>query len=282
MIKRTIFAIGALALCFLLSKAIAMDTAPTGLPSAQPDPIKTTAGVLYAELFSRERQADVRTLIVVLHGDAPSGFTDYQYGVAERASAMIEHSAVVAILRPGYADREGHRSDGDPGSTVGDSYTADRIDTVAAAIGVLKTQFPHAKVIVAGHSGGAAVTANLAGTHPGLFDGMLLVSCPCNVPLWHEHMKSLVAADSWLPHIESLDPMTTIAHVAPRLKVAMVVGDKDNVTPPTLSRAYAAALAKRHVRTGVQLVPGGDHNVFSTDQVLAALMALSAGLEPTP
>ena len=42
------------------------------------------------------------------------------------------------------------------------------------------------KVILVGHSGGAATTGIIIGKHTGLIDSAILISCPFNVHQWNK------------------------------------------------------------------------------------------------
>ena len=80
---------------------------------------------LYARSFGAAHPA---TLLVVLHGDAPTEKPGYQYAFSEDLAAHIPNSRVVALLRPGYEDPQGNRSPGERGLTTGDNYTLNRLE----------------------------------------------------------------------------------------------------------------------------------------------------------
>lgn len=71
-------------------------------------------------------------LVVVLHGDAPFIHPGYQYAVAADLANAVPGTRVVALMRPGYADAYGARSDGDRGFASGENYTRAVADDVAA------------------------------------------------------------------------------------------------------------------------------------------------------
>src|ERR1700761_7677158 len=66
--------------------------------------------------------APASPLVVVLHGDAPFANPGYQYKFAADVAQAAPGSAVVALLRPGYADPYGAKSDGDRGFASGENY----------------------------------------------------------------------------------------------------------------------------------------------------------------
>ncbi|MHA6720557.1 alpha/beta fold hydrolase [Sphingomonas sp. RS6] len=232
---------------------------------------------LHAQLYAPARASSVRTLVIVLHGDEMPGGASDPYGFADTVYRTIPHSAAVALLRPGYADAGGNRSPGERGAGTGDNYTSDRLDAVAAAITTAERRFPEADVIVVGDGGGAAIAANLAGVRPDLFDGMVLVSCPCALPEWRRGMQKRLGG-GWGQPVASLDPLKTAGGVLPGLRTALVVGTGDRVTPPALSRAYAEALALRGIATDLRFVPGKGHDLLNDPEVLAATVKLAQGL----
>jgi pimeloyl-ACP methyl ester carboxylesterase len=76
-------------------------------------------------------------------------------------------------LRPGYKDDTGEQSEGKRGLTTGDNYTPEVVDAVASATDQLRTRFHPARTVLVGHSGGAAIAANVLGRWP------LAVQGPC-------------------------------------------------------------------------------------------------------
>ena len=107
-------------------------------------------------------------LVFVLHGDAPFVKPGYQYGFASQIADAVPGARVVALLRPGYADPYGDKSDGDRGFSLGENYTRGVIDQLASAIHLLRSQWGASRIILVGHSGGAALAADIAALDPGL------------------------------------------------------------------------------------------------------------------
>ncbi|MES2441464.1 MAG: alpha/beta fold hydrolase [Pseudomonadota bacterium] len=233
---------------------------------------------LYAKSFGTTAPRRARTLIVVLHGDAPAARPGYHYDFARAAAAAVPNSVAVGLLRPGYEDPAGKRSPGVRGTTTGDNYTPDRVAAVAAAIRKLQRRYRSARTILVGHSGGAAITADLAGTYPGLIDGMILVSCPCALPEWRRHMKTVAPTPLWDQPVASLDPIMLVGGIPAKLKTAVLVGSDDRTTPIAFSRAYAEALTLRGIATDYRIVPGKDHELLGDAQVLDALRRMAAAL----
>jgi pimeloyl-ACP methyl ester carboxylesterase len=210
-------------------------------------------------------------LIVVLHGDL--GGPGYHYLAAQKLAQASDSVIAVGMLRPGYSDDSGNRSSGVEGRWVGDNYTTPVIDAIAAAIDTLRRQFKPGHVILVGHSGGAAITADLIGRHPRLVDAAVLVSCPCDLPRFRRHMFDLQRQPIWLMPVGSLSPMDLAAGVDPSTTVKVIVGDSDNVAPPPMSRAYAASLGQHHVPVKLIEIPGAPHNILLDPRVLSEINA---------
>lgn len=107
-------------------------------------------------------------IVIVLHGDALFVNPGYQYAFASNLSDKVPGTRIVALLRPGYADPYGAKSDGDRGFARGENYTPDVLNDVAVAIHSLKSQWQAAAVIPIGHSGGATIAADIVALNPGL------------------------------------------------------------------------------------------------------------------
>jgi len=215
-------------------------------------------------------------LVLVLHGDAPFREPTYQYVFAERAAAALDDGVVVALLRPGYADGEGLRSEGKMGWKLGDNYTRDRIDSFAAAAHALMDQYQAADLTLVGHSGGAAISADTLGLYPNLAKRALLVSCPCDLPAFRSNMMRLQWNPLWLLPVSSISPQDEVASIPEGTIVRMVVGAEDPVTPARLTSAFADALKARGVNVSVKVLPGLGHEILLERAVLDQLKALMA------
>ena len=215
------------------------------------------------------------TLVLALHGDRGGRAT---YVFSRRAAAAIDNVVVAAVVRPGYTDEVGDRADGERGLRVGDNYTAEVVDVIAEVISDLKASFGASRVVVVGHSGGAAITAALLGRHPAAIDGALLVACPCDVAAWRRHMHSVRGDDWWLGPVDAVSPITVAEYVSRSVRVRMIVGSDDQTTPKELTVEYAEALQARTVDVAVTIAPGLGHNILLEPIVLAELQQLIASL----
>ena len=230
---------------------------------------------LYTKTYSSGQVSSTPALVVVLHGDAPRHKPEYQYIFAGVVAEQNTDVVAVGLLRPGYTDPEGHTSDGVRGLTTGDNYNARNVDSIAAAIGELERQWHPRKVVVVGHSGGSAITANILGRHPELIDGAIIVSCPCDVVKWRAHMYEVQRWSGWLDEINTVSPIDVLPGIASQVPVRLLVGTADDVTPPSLSVAYEAAAKKLGKNVTLTQLQGVDHEALFDPAVLATIAELT-------
>lgn len=175
-------------------------------------------------------------LIVVLHGDVSRGGpATYHFELARAVAAAQPNATVIAMLRPGYDNGQGQRSDGHTNNRR-DHYTARNIDSVAAAIDNLRTHYSPERVALIGHSGGAAFTGVIAGRHPGLVDRAVVISCPCDIVRWRNSRRS---GSSWPM---SLSPSDYVEGVPATTHVLAITGARDTNTRSEFARDYIEAL----------------------------------------
>jgi pimeloyl-ACP methyl ester carboxylesterase len=239
---------------------------------------------LKVKLYESERISKHPRLIMILHGDSPFGPPSYQYAFARRVAAQFDDVVAAAILRPGYSDDTGDKSDGERGLTTGDNYTPLVIDVVADAIHELKLRFHPAITLLVGHSGGAAISADLLGAHPSTAQAALLISCPCDLVAWRQHMFEAQRDPIWQAPIESLSPIDLAGRVSPAAQVRLLVGSDDPIAPPALTEAYAAALRKRGVSSTVTVAPGLKHDILlepvASDELKKLLRSVATQPKP--
>lgn len=208
-------------------------------------------------------------LVVVLHGDAPYRKPAYQYQFANEVAAAAPGTRVVALLRPGYADPFGARSDGDRGPfAAGENYTPGVIRDLASAIHDLKSRWNAQSLILVGHSGGAALTANIAALKPGLVQTEILVSCPCDVPAFRQHMAQLQRSPVWLLPVRSLSPIVTLDSMSPAVTVIAISGANDPIALPEYAEAYVRKAQSRGLSASIKLIPNQGHEILLNDAVI--------------
>src|SRR4249920_1180328 len=96
----------------------------------------------------------------------------------EDSSHSINHFGRVIIARGVAAHIS---SDDMRGYTTGDNYTPEVVNAVAAVLSELKDRYHPRRVILVGHSGGAAIVGDLMSLQGAAVDGALMVSCPCDL-----------------------------------------------------------------------------------------------------
>jgi pimeloyl-ACP methyl ester carboxylesterase len=219
-------------------------------------------------------------LVVVLHGDAPFHKPSYHYAFASVLSERLPGVPVSALLRPGFADPFGGQSDGRRGSASGDDYTKEVTLDVAAAIASLRQEFAASSVVLVGHSGGAAISANVAAASPGLIDSLILVSCPCDVPAFRKHMARQQFSPFWLWPGDSESPLDTVNTMAPSTQIFALTGDQDWITLVDYARAYTDAALRRGLSATLTTLPGRGHEILLDDTVLEFTQQRALSLQP--
>jgi len=232
--------IGALALFALMGAAQAVDTGvkcPNGQPADGVLHVGSERHCLVMRLIE-PAQAQTQVLAVFMHGDN-SGRSELR---TDRGNAFTLADklrvSTVALLRPGYQSELG-RSDG---YNLGrdDDYTAGNVEVVATALAQLRQLHPGKKLLLVGHSGGAAMTGLVAARFPQSADAYLLAACPCDVPPWREWRQSSAGRGGFWPN--SLSPLAEAPKVPVSTRIALIVGSQDDNTLPRFSEAYVARL----------------------------------------
>lgn len=207
-------------------------------------------------------------LIVVLHGDAPFRKPSYHYVFASTLSERLPGVPVVALLRPGFADPFGGRSDGHRGSASGDDYTKAVTVDVAGAVASLRQEFVASSVVLVGHSGGAAISANVAAASPALIDSLILVSCPCDVPAFRMRMARQQFSPFWVWPSDSNSPLDTVNTLTNSTRVFAITGEQDPITLVEYARTYTDAAVRRGISATLTVLPEQGHEILLDDAVL--------------
>jgi predicted esterase len=245
--------------------------------------IDVAGGRLKTRVYTGTSVSESPVLVMVLHGDLPEPPPSYQYEFANVLASRAGNAADViaaGVLRPGYSDPTGDRSSGDMGRAIADNYTPEVVDAVAAAARELSNAYDASTLVLVGHSGGAAVVADLLGRHPGLARAAVLVGCGCNPEAWRKRRRAETGNPMFDGRTRSLHPLDLARDVAPETVVRLVVGQDDDVTPPADSHAYAAALRERGIDVSVDEVPGLGHNILFAPRVVDAITDVFTILKP--
>ena len=192
-----------------------------------------------------------QTLVVFIHGDGSRGDpSDYFKRIASEYTG--NGATGVILIRPGYYDSEKRKSTGTSYRKKGDGYRKHIVNSVADAVQRLKTHHDVQRVILVGHSGGAAIPGVILGRHPGLAQAALLLSCPCDINRW----RTMHQRRAWR---NSLSPHRFIDEIPQETRVIALTGSKDNNTVPALARDYVATLTDRGITAEFVLVDGAGH-----------------------
>ena len=210
-------------------------------------------------------------LVVFIHGDSPFRDPVYQYNISKNISE-ITNAVTVAILRPGYRDDCGDRSGGNKGLTMGDNYTGEIVKAIASVISTIKEKENTTQTIVMGHSGGAALTALLAQSNPGLIDQSILVACPCNLAAWRKSMATLTNNPNWSNPMGGLSPMDGISKLDLNKKIHLYVGENDLATPPFLTTEFYNSTNDLGATVTMKIIPGEDHESVLKPALLSMMM----------
>ena len=221
--------------------------------------------------FVSEEIGESPSLIVVIHGDAPLNEPEYHYVFAAKIAATHRDVVAVGLLRPGYIDPQGNRSDGERGESVGDSLNVTNTEAIADAIDGLKHRWNARKVIVAAHSGGATLAANVLGLHPALIDRALLVSSVYDVEKWRQHMFEQTGEPMFQGKIDTLSPVGQITGMSDQVEVTLMVGAEDEIAPPSFSEQYNIAARKHGKKVRLVRLEGEGHEIFLKQAVFAEL-----------
>lgn len=193
-------------------------------------------------------------LVIYLHGDYGVGGSSY---MRHFATPFLQPKRIhIAMIRPGYFDDEGHFSTGNdlgiiPKEVAGrlDSYTPENIQIIGQAIRNLKNHYKPKRLLLIGHSGGAAIASLILNAFPHLADGALLINCPCDIQYWRP---------GW---VKSLSPIDHIQHIPAKTIIHSLAGASDDNVWPELSKRYTEALLKKNISAKFYLGIGMQHNL---------------------
>ena len=201
-------------------------------------------------------------MILILHGDAPFNNPSYQYLMAKKIAAQNPNSIAVGLLRPGYTDQEGNQSVGTRGEATGDNYTPEVLAAIHELTLELKEKYNPRKIVLAGHSGGAAISANLMAQYPNTYAEAILIACPCDLHEWRAHMKSLQdGAPIWDTPVKSLSPIEIMASIRDTAQIFVIHGVNDEVVPIEIANKYVQQLTLNHKSVVFRTIPEKGHEV---------------------
>lgn len=198
-----------------------------------------------------------RVLVVLLHGDSGGGLTQRHLDRWQRAASNLSelNQHIVFLVRPGYSAPVGDSSGW--ANQRDDDYTAENVERVATALQNLKTRYQSSRVLLVGHSGGAAIAALILGRHPAAVDGAILLGCPCDVPTWRQHRGLQRGRQTYWPN--SLNPLDIVSKIPTDKVVLAITGSQDDNTLPQFAETWITAASARGVHAKFLLAPDQDH-----------------------
>ena len=195
-----------------------------------------------------------RTLAVFVHGDdnIPEGGRprDYLAGLARGVAGGGVTTAV--LIRPGHHDSLGRASTARGGRYRSNWFQHDT-DAVSDAIARLKSHHGAERVVLVGHSIGAAIGVEILGRTSAPVDSAVLVACLCN---WSPGLAGYISTD---------------------IEVIALTGAWDTVTPPRIARSFVEQLARRGVAATFIEVAHADHEMVDHPKVREAIDRLAHG-----
>lgn len=230
---------------------------------------------LFYRTYSSQGELNSPTLVIVLHGDSPFRTPSYQYAIARIIAKENSNVVTAGILRPGYTDEEGNTSPGIRGNTTGDNYTQEVMDAINRVTQNLVEKHKPSKILLVGHSGGAAISANLLSRYPKTYNSAVLISCPCDLPPWRKHMKSLQPnSNIWDEDVDSLSPMEEIGGIDEQAQIVLIHGDKDEVVPMKIARNYNSKLKAEGKRAKLIQLENQPHDIAFNPKVFQVVSQL--------
>ena len=256
----------ALALCLVFAAPAKTDTCET------PDNekfVQAKEHCLAIRTFPVRGASD--SLVVILHGDLSRGGTADHIFPIGRHVARRKVPAIV-MMRPGYTG-SGRTSTGRPSRKQRryERFTEAEIDSIATAVGKLKSHYKARRVVLVGFSGGALISGVMLGMHPGLVDGVVLIACPCDVSRWRK-------ARGWRPLLFAQSPHEWLDKAPEHARIIAITGSNDRNTFPELAEDYVAVARARGLDAEFVLARGAGHNLgrrleraakAALDQILA-------------
>lgn len=214
-------------------------------------------------------------IILVLHGDSPFNDPSYQYSIAKQIADNNDNVVSVGILRPGYKDKEGNRSKGKRGKTTGDNYTKEVLKAIHDLTTELEEKYNPSKIILVGHSGGAAISANLVSEYPDVYSGALLIACPCDLHAWRAHMKTLQPkVRIWDKEVNSLSPIEKIKNINDSIQIIVIHGDNDEIVPISIANKYVKELKADNNKADFIVLENQGHEIAFDKKVFEIIKDL--------
>lgn len=245
-----------LAVFYAVSSAAQEETCPDGNKADAVTRAGNKSHCLVVILSTPEKPALDNVLIVYLHGDNQGVAESARIGGMATNLANTVRVPTISLQRPGYRGALG-TSDGEF-PIRGDDYTADNVEIIFDALVNIKSASPGKRILLIGHSGGAAMTALMAARHATSADAYLLAACPCDIKPWREWRQQSTGGAGYWPN--SLSPQAEANRIGPDAMIRLIIGSKDDNALPKFSEAYVATLKDRGVAATLTYADGASHS----------------------
>ncbi len=207
--------------------------------------VPTADGCIAITILNRQSADEKPTMLVFLNGDQSGG--GYKLDLSRVMEDVDAHYALlVEMSRPGYRNWRGDQSSGT--AQYAGVAPVTEADHVAEAIRNLVDHYDVSRLVLMGHSGGAAYAGVITGRHAGLVDIAILHGCPCDY-----NQLSLSA------YTVSMNPLIYADDIPTTTSVVAINGKEDEITPWRPVRYYINELKERKVPAKLVTVTGGHY-----------------------
>ena len=137
----------------------------------------------------------------------------------------------------------------------------------------LKKRFNPSKTIIAGHSGGAVISADIVSLAPHLVDKSILVSCPCDVEAFRKSMAlKHPFYGAWRDSVKSISPVDVVKNINLNANIILMHGKQDDIVPVEIAQNYYKQLKSNNIKSQLMTIENEGHEIFLSDTVLAVLV----------
>jgi predicted esterase len=192
--------------------------------------------------------AKPKAVVIFLHGSVSSGGpADYMYKYAKQFSENHADVISIALLAPGYYDRNGKQSDGsDSGRRLSDDT-----DSLIEAIKVLSAKYGTRRIYAVGHSKGAMNLAGILGKQPGLISGAILVAGVYD-------LQTLANSRGRMQNgIQGIDLLPSVSK---ETRIILIHGDNDSDVPLSQSLSYTQKARDLGLKPELIVIPNEGHS----------------------
>lgn len=234
--------------------------------------IGTSQDCVAIRKFEPTTSGNSRLLVVFLPGDSRRNIE-----LAVNDATVVTLSEQLKARTISVHRLANRSSTGGTDDVQGDIYSPSHIAMLATALANLRVLNPGKKILLIGHSDGAAMTALLASRFPVSADAYLLAACPCDVPRWLQWRNgSAGKADNWT---HSLSPQDEVKKIRATTRIALVVGNRDDNTLAKFSETYVTSLQRQGVKIRLTYAIGATHaSVLRSPEFFMLAQQLSADL----